>query len=256
MKIREHRLLLIWLFCVGVMFFGCTVAYFQGWWAMIKAGDHSTISFWSLGMFLIGLAINGKNAFWINHELKNVTEFSHLYRKKNVSNQEIIDTAWKNSDTSLSSAHILNLYKIANKQKNGDVNQSGLVDIMVAEYELPEIWTRHIATVLACFGLLGTLVGFVMSMSGLDKMMSLDKTMMISGLSTAIHGMTTAFYATIMGVVFGALFLELLHRLVTNATTKLVITLAKLGEVYIIPSLKLQYTDKTSSLGESGETPK
>lgn len=255
MKIREHRLLLIWLFCVGVMFFGCTVAYFQGWWAMINAGDHTKISFVSFGMFLIGLVINGKNAFWINRELKNAVGFSQLYGK-NVSDQEIINTAWKESGSSLVSSHILNLHKIANKQKNGDVNQSGLVDIMVAELEAPETWTRHIAMTLASLGLLGTLVGFVMSMSGLDTMMSLDKTTMISGLSTAIHGMTTAFFATIMAVVFGALFLELLHRLVTNATTKLVIMLAKLGEVHIIPSLKFQYADKTSALGESGETSK
>lgn len=253
MKLRENRLMLIWLFCVGVMFFGCVVAYFQGWWGMINAGDHSKLSFVSFGLFLIGLAINGKNALWINREFKNAVHFSQLSKNPPLKGA-VLNAAWKDSDHSLVSQHIINLHQIADKQKNGEVDQSALIEIMVAEYEVKESWTRHIAMTLASLGLLGTLVGFVMSMSGLDTMMSMDKTAMISGLSTAIHGMTTAFYATIIAVIFGALFLELLHRLVINTTTKLLVVLAKLGEVYVIPSLKFQYANKTV-IGESGETP-
>ena len=254
MKLRENRLMLIWLFWVGLMIFGCTVAYFQGWWGMINAGDHTNISFLNFGVFIIGLIINGRNAFWINRELKNAMGFSSLC-EKGYSHKEVIEMAWKNSDSSVVSAHVMNLHKIAAKQKNGEVNQSGLVDIMVTELEAPETWTRHIAMTLASLGLLGTLVGFVMSMVGLDTMMSMDKTTMISGLQKAIHGMSTAFYATLMAVIFGAIFLELLHRLVTNATTKLVVILAKLGEVHIIPELKVQHMDKNHALGEISETP-
>ena len=255
MKLRENRLMLIWLFCVGMIFFGCVVAYFQGWWDIINKGDQTKISFINFGLFLVGLAVNGRNTFRINRELKSASEFSQLCEKGCLDN-EVLNTAWKNSDSSLASAHIMNLHKIANKQKNGDVNQSVLIEIMAVELEAPETWTRHIAMTLASFGLFGTLVGFVISMDGLDILMGMDKATSLQGLQKAIHGMGTAFYATLMAVIFGAVFLELLHRLVSNAITKLVITMAKTGEIYIIPEIKAQFMDKNSASGEICEIPK
>lgn len=255
MKLRENRLILIWLFCVGVIGFGCMVAYFQGWWGLINKGDHTKLSFLNLGVFLVGLVINGRNTFRINRELKNAMEFGHLCAK-GCSNKEVFNVAWKTSGSSLASAHLMNLNKIATKQKSGDINQTPLIDIMVAELETMETWTRHIAMTLASLGLFATLVGFVMSMGGLDVLMGMDKSTMLIGLQKAINGMSTAFYATLMAVIFGAVFLELLHRLAINAITKLVITVAKVGEVYVIPGLKVQWREEKSVLGEISETPK
>lgn len=255
MKIRENRLMLVWILCVGVISFGCMVAYFQGWWGMINAGDHTKLSFLNFGMFTVGLLVNGRNAWWINRESKNAMRISELCAKGYL-NKDIMKEIWKTSDSSLASAHMMNLQKIAMRQKSGHVDQTPLVDILVAELEGPETWTRHIAMTLASLGLFATLVGFVISMNGLDILMGMDKATMLVGLRKAINGMSTAFYATLMAVIFGAVFLELLHRLVSNAITKLVITLAKVGEVYIIPELKAQWQDEKPTIGESSETPK
>jgi len=255
MKLRENRLMLIWLFWVGLMIFGCGVAYFQGWWGMINAGDPTKLSFFIVGVFVIGLMLNARNAFVVNRELKNAMEVNNFCGESYL-NKEIFNVIWKKSNTSLIGAHIMNLNKIAAQQKSGDIDQSPLIEAMAAELEAPESWTRYIATILASLGFVGTLVGFLKSMQGLDTLMSVDKENAIQGLQRAVHGMGTAFYTTLVGVVFGALFLELLHRLIGNAITRLVITTTKISEVYIIPHLKSKFRDEKDLLGESGENQK
>lgn len=258
MKLRENRLMLYWLFWVAICFAGMIIAYFERGWFLVNQGDPTKISFGIVGIFFIGLAINGRNMLRINRELKKVHQIRGIFHQAYAANlplnfRQMLGEVKKVDKDGASpiADHVLNLHKMAVQQKNGDVNQGNLVEAMYVELENPDNWTRYIATILASLGFLGTLVGFLISMNGLDVLMGQDKTTAILGLKMAIRGMGTAFYTTLVGVIFGALFLELLHRLVSNGINEIIVNVTKIGEVYIIPQLKSEKFDTGGGINAS-----
>ena len=88
---------------------------------------------------------------------------------------------------------------------------------------------RHIANSLVLLGLIGTVVGFIISLSGVDPDEVADVKAIAPMVSTLIEGMSTALYTTLVGAVLN-IWLMANHQLLAGGTVKLITALVEFGE--------------------------
>lgn len=88
---------------------------------------------------------------------------------------------------------------------------------------------RHIAGSLVLLGLIGTVVGFIVALSGVDPDRAADVSSMTPMVATLIQGMSVALYTTLAGAVAN-LWLMVNYRLVTSTTIRLLTDLVAIGE--------------------------
>jgi hypothetical protein len=88
---------------------------------------------------------------------------------------------------------------------------------------------RHIANSLVFLGLIGTVIGFIIALSGIDPESAADVEAIGPMVSTLISGMSVALYTTLVGAIFNV-WLMLNYRLLESGTVTLVTTIVELGE--------------------------
>ncbi len=80
-------------------------------------------------------------------------------------------------------------------------------------------------------GLIGTVVGFIIALSGVDVDLAADVNSVGPMISTLIGGMSVALYTTLVGAVLN-IWLMVNYRLLLNGTVNLVTSVVELGERY------------------------
>jgi biopolymer transport protein ExbB/TolQ len=88
---------------------------------------------------------------------------------------------------------------------------------------------RHIASSLVVLGLVGTVIGFIIALSGVDPQAAADPGSIAPMVSTLIQGMSVALYTTLVGAVLNV-WLMLNYRLLEGGTTRLFTALVEEGE--------------------------
>jgi hypothetical protein len=88
---------------------------------------------------------------------------------------------------------------------------------------------RHIANTLVFLGLLGTVIGFIMALSGVDAQAAGDVESIGPMVTTLITGMSVALYTTLVGAVLN-IWLMINYRLLEGGTVTLLTTIVDLGE--------------------------
>ena len=88
---------------------------------------------------------------------------------------------------------------------------------------------RQTAGSLVLLGLIGTVVGFIIALSGVDPESASDISAVGLMVSTLISGMSTALYTTLVGSVLN-LWLMVNYRLLATGTVKLITTIQEFGE--------------------------
>ena len=87
---------------------------------------------------------------------------------------------------------------------------------------------RHIANSLVLLGLIGTVVGFILALSGVDPEIAGDFASVSPMVSTLIRGVSTALYTTLVGGVLN-LWLTVNYQMLATGTVKLITSLQELG---------------------------
>ncbi|MBT6442551.1 MAG: hypothetical protein HOK61_09020 [Alphaproteobacteria bacterium] len=90
---------------------------------------------------------------------------------------------------------------------------------------------RHIANTLVFLGLIGTVLGFIIALSGVDPDLASDVKSVGPMVSTLINGMSVALYTTLVGAVFN-IWLMINYRLLASGTINLITAVVELGETY------------------------
>ena len=90
---------------------------------------------------------------------------------------------------------------------------------------------RHIANSLVLLGLIGTVVGFIIALGGVDPQHASDVKAIAPMVSTLIQGMSTALYTTLVGSVLNV-WLMANHQILAGGTVKLITALVELAEVH------------------------
>ncbi|MCH9013568.1 MAG: MotA/TolQ/ExbB proton channel family protein [Proteobacteria bacterium] len=88
---------------------------------------------------------------------------------------------------------------------------------------------RHVAGSLVLLGLIGTVVGFIIALSGIDPERASDVTAITPMISTLVAGMSTALYTTLVGSVLNV-WLMINYHVLTGGTVKLITALLEFGE--------------------------
>jgi len=93
---------------------------------------------------------------------------------------------------------------------------------------------RHTANSLVLLGLIGTVIGFIIALSGVDPEKAGDFNAVTPMVSTLIEGMSTALFTTLVGAVLNV-WLMVNYHLLAGGTVKLITALVELGEEHAGP---------------------
>jgi biopolymer transport protein ExbB/TolQ len=88
---------------------------------------------------------------------------------------------------------------------------------------------RHIANSLIFLGLIGTVIGFIIALSGVDPTVASEVENVAAVVSTLIDGMSVALNTTLIGAVF-YLWLTMNYRILTSGTVSLISEIIEVGE--------------------------
>ncbi len=88
---------------------------------------------------------------------------------------------------------------------------------------------KHLGSSLVFLGLIGTVIGFIIALSGVDPDMAGDAENIGPMVSTLISGMSTALVTTLVGGVLN-IWLMANYQLLTTGTARLISAIVELGE--------------------------
>jgi hypothetical protein len=88
---------------------------------------------------------------------------------------------------------------------------------------------RHIANALVFLGLIGTVIGFIIALSGVDPESASNAENVAAMVATLIGGMSVALYTTLIGAVL-YIWLTVAYRILVTGTVDLIAITIELGE--------------------------
>lgn len=179
-------------------------AWVQGWIDAVIRSDDTGLSLAIFCVFLVGLAIAAHKIWRTSYELNEIHSL-HPHPSSRVA-RYVADVAARDAASRAIFASSLRLKIFAR--------------IAVV---------RHIAGSLVFLGLIGTVVGFIIALSGVDPDKVGDVAAIGPMVSTLIEGMSVALYTTLVGGVLN-IWLSINHNILTTGTVNLVTGIVALGE--------------------------
>ncbi|HKM87954.1 MAG TPA: hypothetical protein VJX48_05060 [Xanthobacteraceae bacterium] len=168
------------------------------------AADTSYFSLVIAGTFLCSFVYSFFMAYRLRQEWKGIDR---------------LDSTIKNSAAGDSVAERLAL-SIVNHGSPETANVKDLVDAYYSTQEIPLRTLTVISSLMVTLGLIGTILGLIISVAGLEAIMTqvgVANKNIFGGVKETIQGMAIAFYATLFGAVLGAVVLRMLSLSLTNS---------------------------------------
>ena len=110
---------------------------------------------------------------------------------------------------------------ISSNKAESRANLSGSMRMRVA-HRISVV--RHLGNTLVLLGLIGTVLGFIIALSGVDPEKTSDVNAIAPMVSTLIQGMSTALYTTLIGSILNV-WLMANYQLLTGGTVHLISSL-------------------------------
>lgn len=136
-------------------------------------------------------------------------------------------------------SHIQSLYTIF--LAGPTISQDNLIEVTHARLMARNKTVELFASILITLGLIGTIVGLLVSVGGLDRLLdagATDADALVGGMRTTVAGLSTAFYTTLFGAVFGGVMLRILTSIVDAEILRYVAHLSELTEVHVLPAMR------------------
>jgi len=230
---RGPRPILEWLlYAIGL--FALLIVVVGPLFAFGLKSDTSGITIVIGAIFLIVLIKNFLDVRYIDRQTQIVEhQLGQLQEVKNI--VRFLET----SQESLLYEHIHNLFKIF--KRDISISQDNLISLLQTKLLARTRLTDFSSKVLVTLGLIGTIIGLIMSAGGLGAVVESvgsDSDSLLAGMRKTIDGMGTAFYTTLFGAILGGVCLRLLGNLVDSHIDFLVSRIAEVTEVYILPVLR------------------
>lgn len=201
-----HRYLLVLRFVllnlVGFALLGA--AYVHGLVGMVITADRTYLSVLIFLVFVGGLGICTRKVWQTSRELNSVRE----------------------SGTGSEAAAMRHLAPMLGRTAESRANLAGAVRLRLS-HRIAIV--RNIANSLVLLGLIGTVLGFIIALSGVDPERAADISAIAPMVSTLISGMSTALYTTLVGAVLNV-WLMANHQLLAGGTVKLIAALVERAE--------------------------
>lgn len=176
------RLTLFNLLAVGLL----AAAWWEGLLALVVEADQTRLSVLIALVFVVGFVISIRRAVEIGQDIDRLQALN-------------IDQSGEhehriNSPTSIGALRLRLTHRIAS--------------------------VRHIANALVLLGLIGTVLGFIIALSGVDPDTASDVNSIAPMVSTLIQGMSTALYTTLVGSVLNV-WLTVNYQMLASGTVEL-----------------------------------
>ena len=179
-------------------------AYLQGWLAQVVAADRSHLCLVIFAVFLVGLGTSAWRVWQTSQELNQVRSFDPLTQ-------------------STVAAYFAKL-----RGRGAESRQlfAQALRLKLSQRIAP---IRHVAGSLVLLGLIGTVLGFIIALSGVDPQRARDVESIAPMVSIMIAGLSTALYTTLVGAVLNV-WLMINYRILAGGTVKLITALIETGE--------------------------
>jgi hypothetical protein len=200
-----HYLLVLRYALVNLIGFAVLgAAYLQGWVHQVLLGDQSRLSVVIVAVFLGGLAFCTFRVWQTSRDLNQVKAFNPLVPSTTAE-------------------------YIAKLRGRSVESRSTLASTLRLKLSQRIAAVRHTAGSLVFLGLIGTVVGFIIALSGVDPETASDVQSIAPMVSTLIEGLSTALYTTLVGAVLNV-WLMVDYHLLAGGTVKLITALVEFGE--------------------------
>lgn len=203
---RDYAFLLLFRFAlvnlVGVAMLGAAFA--QGWIDMIRAADPTHQCTAIFLVFVTGLIICANQAARVSGELN--------------------EAASPRPAPTSRAGQYLSLVRECSPE-----GRPLLVGALRAKLMMRTAVVRHIAGTLVILGLIGTVIGFIVALSGVKPEVATDAQAAAPMISTLIQGMSIALYTTLVGAVLN-IWLMVNHHMLVAGTTHLITAIVERGE--------------------------
>ena len=194
------RFLLINLTGFGLLF----AAWMQGWIAQILAADDTNICKLIFALFMVGLVWSGQKVWLLSRELNT------LQRGPSGEPSKVADF----------------MTAIAGKDGHTRTALGATLRLKLAHRIAP---IRQIASMLVLLGLIGTIIGFVIALSGVNQDAVADPSAIGPMVATLLHGMAMALFKTLVGSVLN-LWLMVDYRLLEGGAVHVIAHAIEEGE--------------------------
>jgi MotA/TolQ/ExbB proton channel family len=182
-------------------------AAWQGWIAPLLTGDGNIYSLIIVAVFLVGLIWSTARAAQISRELNSIKQFASFPE----------------------GAAPDYIRKVEGRDAQSRSILASSLRLKLAARIAP---VRHIANSLVLLGLIGTVIGFIVALSGVRTEAVSDVAAIGPMVSTLIQGMSIALHTTLVGSLLH-LWLMANARLLEGGTIKLLTATVELGERHV-----------------------
>ncbi|HLB13693.1 MAG TPA: MotA/TolQ/ExbB proton channel family protein [Burkholderiales bacterium] len=201
-----HRYLLVLRFALlnVVGFALLAVAYAQGLVDRVIVADPTYLCVLIFLVFLGGLGICARKVWQTSRELNSLRE----------------------CDAAGEPAAMPHLAPLLGRTAESRANLAGATRLRLS-HRIAIV--RNIGNTLVLLGLIGTVLGFIVALSGVDPERAADISAITPMVATLISGMSTALYTTLVGAVLNV-WLMANHQLLASGTVKLIAALVERAE--------------------------
>jgi len=201
----QRHLLVLRFSLLNVVASGLVVAvYLQGWLDDALQGYTAWLTLVICAVFLFGIVLCALRIWYTNHELNALTQDDPPTTSR--VGRYLASVAGRSAESRMISANLLR-------------GRLGTQIVVI----------RQIADSLVFFGLVGTVIGFIVALSGVDPQTSAEVDEVASMVATLVAGMSIALYTTLVGAVLHV-WLMVNHRLLATGTSNLFNNIVELGE--------------------------
>ena len=179
-------------------------AWTQGWIGLLLKADDTGLSVGIFLVFLAGLGVCARRIWQTSMELEQVRALAPL--RGSATARHLADVAHRDSGARATAASRLKL---------------------VASGRIAPV--LQFANSLVLLGLIGTVVGFIIALSGVDPESAGDASAIAPMVSGLIHGMSVALYTTLVGAVLH-LWLKVNYLVLVGGVVQLLDRLVARGE--------------------------
>ncbi len=183
-------------------------AYLQGWIGAVFGTDTTYLCHLIAGVFVVGLVLCTIRIVQTSRDLNAAKEFNVFEPMPSRALSYVTAIHGRGADSRMISAQNLRS--------------------RLAQRIAP---VRQIANSLVVLGLIGTVIGFIISLSGVKPDTASDVAAISPMVATLIYGMSVALYTTLVGAILN-IWLMINYRIVATGTALLASTIIELGETH------------------------
>jgi hypothetical protein len=179
----------------------------HGWLDGMIATDSYHMVKLNVGVFLVGLALCANRIVKLSHDLNEL------------------------KDNAKNPASRVNVYRRAIAGKDSQ-SRALVAEGLKMKFGVRLGNIRHLANTIVLIGLIGTVIGFIIALSGVSAEAATDANAIAPMVSTLIFGMAIALYKTLVGSVLNV-WLMANYRLLEAGTVHLVTGIIERGEDHV-----------------------